>query len=113
MIEYFVYTLTNYCLEIYVITFLCYFLHVDIDAIGRFTLRSLQDDDKDYQNNIYHDMTGHDPNNYLTRIPLSKYFFGANSPIFRNLNIGQLLGKLLASNVHDKLLPCCNRYHNM
>ena len=49
-------------------------------------------------------MTGHDPNNYLTRIPLSKYFFGANSPIFRNLNIGQLLGKLLASNVHDKLL---------
>ena len=84
------------------------FLHVDIDAIGRFTLRSLQDDDKDYQNNIYHDMTGHDPNNYLTRIPLSKYFFGANSPIFRNLNIGQLLGKLLASNVRDKLVFCCN-----
>ena len=38
-------------------------------------------------------MTGHDPNNYLTRIPLSKYFFGINSPIFKNLNIGQILGK--------------------
>lgn len=84
------------------------FLHVDIDAIGRFTIRSLQDDDKDYQNNIYHDMTGHDPNNYLTRIPLSKYFFGANSPIFRNLNIGQLLGKLPDSIVHDELVTYCN-----
>ena len=53
-------------------------------------------------------MTGHDPNNYLTRIPLSKYFFGANSPIFRNLNIGQLLGKLPDSIVHDELVTCCN-----
>ena len=71
------------------------FYYTDIDANGRFTFRSLQDDDNIFQNNIYHDVTGHDPNNYLTRIPLSKYFFGVNSPIFKNLNIGQILGKTL------------------
>ena len=79
-----------------------YFYYTDIDANGRFTFRSLQDDDNIFQNNIYHDVTGHDPNNYLTRIPLSKYFFGVNSPIFKNLNIGQILGKTLMTS-HDFL----------
>ena len=44
-------------------------------------------------NSVYHDLTGHDPNNYLARIPLSKYFFGAASPLFKNLNLGNILGK--------------------
>ena len=84
---------------------LFHFYYTDIDANGRFSLRSLQDDDNIYQNNIYHDVTGHDPNNYLTRIPLSKYFFGINSPIFKNLNIGQLLGKITAkTRTHTLLL---------
>ena len=50
-------------------------------------------------NSVYHDLTGHDPNNYLTRIPLSKYFFGAASPLFKNLNLGNALGSLNAQSL--------------